>query len=294
MPFAAGDRLHGVGPDGRPTDDARIESVRQVVSDDPALAKNVQLKHYPDLRLAEGLFRESFEVTLDRPLPLAEGHLVASPDRNGSGFVVRDNTIRGTRARGVLVKASYGAIEGNTIEDVALAGIVLCPETRFWHEADYSTDVAIRGNTLRRVQTGAVNPGAIQAAAINVVAEGDGRKPGPAGGHRGIVIEGNRVEQTSGTHVAVTSARGVTIRGNAFADTHAAGGGSGTAYGLDPSAVVWISHAEDVTVERNTLERPGPHANAAAPVVATDTARDVRGVADGVTASPSPLGRGPG
>ena len=258
-------------------------AIDPIDTDDPGHAKSVQLKHYPDLRLADGLFKQSFAVTFDHPLGLAEGFLVASPDRNGSGFVVRDNVIRGTRARGVLVKASAGVIEGNTIEDVALAGVVLCPETRFWHEADYSADVAIRGNTLRRINTGAPNPGSIQAAAINVVAEGDGKRPGPAGGHRGIAVEGNRVEATNGTLVAVTSARDVTIRGNTFADTHAAPGGSGTAYGLDPTSVIWISHAEDVMIENNTLENPGPHANVAAPVVATDTTKDIRGVGTGVS-----------
>lgn len=41
--------------------------------------------------------------------------LITNMDVTGSGFVVRDNTMMNNRGRGLLVKASNGLIERNTI-----------------------------------------------------------------------------------------------------------------------------------------------------------------------------------
>lgn len=273
MPFYVGDRVHGVSTTGQPTEDVKVVSINPIPEDQAVDAKAIQEKHYPEMRLAGDFFKKSFEVILDSPLAVKEGDLIASPDRNGSGFVVRNNILWNTRARGVLIKASYGVIEGNTVEHASLAGIVLCPETRFWQEADYSKNVVIRNNTVRDVGIGAINPGMIQAGAITICAEGDGKKPGPAGGHRDIVIEGNRVENANGVNLMITSASDLAVLNNTFVNPHPVKGGSGGSYGVDPTAVIWITESSDITLKGNKVENPGPHSGKM--VVTTESAVDV-------------------
>lgn len=253
MPFAMGDRLHGISREGLPTADATIVAMTLIEMKEAPDAKAIQLKYYPNLRLVEDAFKKCYEVELDRPLPLSEGYLAASPDRNGSGFVVRNNVVRDTRARGILIKASYGVIESNRIEQIALAGIVLCPETKYWHEADYSTDVVIQKNTLRNVLGAPVNPELMQAGAITVCSEGNGRRPGPAGGHRNIRIEENRIEGAPGVQVLVTSAKDVRVRGNVFVNPAPSAEGNGAVYGVDAMKTVWWTESENVVVEGNVV-----------------------------------------
>lgn len=278
MPFSAGDRIHGVKKGGVSTEDVKIVSLTPV--EQPAVeGRAVQLEHWPELRLSEHLFKQQYELTLDRPLELSTGDLVASPDRNGSGFVARNNTIRNTRARGILIKASYGVIEGNTIEHIALAGIVLAPETHYWQEADYATDVVIRDNTLKDVLIGARNVGMIQAGAITVTAEGGADEHSAAGGHRNITIENNRIERAIGVNLQITSARDVVVRGNTFVDPLRVAGGHGTRFGVAPGALVWVSKTNGVTFSDNTIVNPGQHLRQV--LVTTETAENINGAEQG-------------
>lgn len=259
FPFFTGDRVHGVSLKGQSTRDSRIVNIRPLAAGDIPDARQIQLQYYPQLRLVESAFRQSYEVTLDSALPVEAGYLLASPDRNGSGFILRGNIIRNTRARGMLVKASYGLIENNTVEHIALGGIVLCPETYYWHEADFSRDVAIRGNTVRKAQIGFVDPFKLQAGAITVCSDGDGHKPGPAGGHHNIVIENNVIDQCVGTNIMVTSATDVKVARNVFVKPFQIPGGNGGNFGVDPGALIWITQSEDVHIDDNVVRDAGSH-----------------------------------
>ncbi len=269
LEFKVGDRLNGMSAKGQTTPDARIISIEPIPADQAPDARAVQLKYFPDLRLASSFWKQSFRIELDHSLGLSEGWLVASHDRTGSGFVVENNTIRNTRARGILVKASDGLITHNTIEHATLAGIVLCAESRFWLEANYCHNVVIRDNVLRDIGHGAMNAGMVQAGAITLCSEG----PGPAGGHQNITIENNTIKNTVGVNIEITSSTGVLVRGNKFVDAHETEGGHGGNFGIDPSATIWITQSKDVTVENNQMVNPGPYTGKL--VVTTDTAENI-------------------
>jgi hypothetical protein len=57
-----------------------------------------------------------FEITLDAPLAADFDYLASNPAATGSGYILRGNTIANHRARGMLLKADHGLVEGNTID----------------------------------------------------------------------------------------------------------------------------------------------------------------------------------
>lgn len=269
LPFKVGDRVRGFDRRLMPTEPAKIVAVKQVDASGENDPRPVQQRSLPRLMKAESLLKDVYEVTLDGPLPLEAGDLMSSPDRSGSGFVVRNNVIRSHRARGILVKASDGIIEGNTVEGSTIAGIVLCPEAAHWLEADFSRDVIIRNNMLRKIGRGARNPGTVQAGAISVVAA----SKGSADGHRNITIEGNTIEDSAGCNVVIMSANGVTVKGNRFVRPGHVKPGSGARLGVDGSAMVWIGNAQNVTLTDNTATEVGPLTET--PLIAADTTTNV-------------------
>lgn len=254
--LAVGDRVLARNrATGVPTGEARIVAVEPADAAVTATLPALVAQHLPELRERES-FKQAWRFTLDGPIHAAAGDLAASPDRTGAGFVVRGNTIRNHRARGILVKAPEGVIEGNTIEGSSMSGIVLSPEVEMWMEADFSHDVMIRGNTVRDVNLSAPNPGSMFAGAISVTAP----SLTPAGGHRRITIENNVVEGGAGPALLVTSADTVTIRGNRFVGTHQLPGGHGSSHGVPADSAMHLARVSGVTLDNNTMIQPGPHA----------------------------------
>lgn len=279
--FAPGDRLRGISRAGQVLPDAKVLVIEPVERAGGEPVRSIVAAHYPNLRRAENQFTQAYRVRLDRALPLKEGDLFSCPDRNGSGFVVRNNRIENHRARGILVKASNGLIENNVIDGSSMAGIVLCPEPDYWLEADFSKDVVIRANTVRNTGYAARHANNLQAGAIAVVAVGaEPGKPWPAGGHRNVRIEDNRIERAVGANLVVTSASDVIIRGNRFVEPHHAPGGTGKVFGITGGELIWISDSSSVTVADNTVTGAGPHQTDR--IKLTESAQDVQGAADGV------------
>lgn len=233
-----------------------------------------------DLRL----FREPrdlryFELTLDREISAVPGCLVGNPAACGGGFVVRDCEIRNHRARGMLLKADGGLVEGCTVADSTIAGIVVAPEMDYWNEAGYAHDLIVRGNVIRGVG-GWTQPGLAMAGALSVGAYERGRYVPLPGGHRNILIEGNRFERNDGVNVLVSSAVGVTLRGNTFVHPMAAPSDRGHARGVEDGALIWLTECRDVHLEGNRTEEPGPFLRR--PISPTATASGT-GFTDGVS-----------
>ena len=270
LSFRVGDRVRGFDERLVPTDYVTITAITKIDPTGENDPRPVQQRRLPELRHSEHLLKDTYQFTFDGPLKLAAGYLMSSPDRNGSGFAVRNNTIRNHRARGILIKASEGVVENNTVEGSSIAGIVLAPEPEYWLEADYSRDVLVRNNVLRKVGHGARNAGSIQAGAISVVAD----SKGAADGHRNITIENNTIEDAAGCNVIIMSAKGVTVTGNRFVRPGHAAIGAGTKFGVDGSAMIWIDHAQDVVLEDNVATDVGPQTTK--PVVITESAMNVR------------------
>jgi hypothetical protein len=191
-----------------------------------------------------------WEVTLDKPLAADFDFVASNPHAVGSGYILRRNTIRNHRARGLLLKADDGLVENNTIEGSTIAGIVVTPEF-WWNEACYSRNVTIRNNTIRRTSYIPRPTAAVVIAAI----EG---KPIAGHGHHNIVFENNTIEDIDGPALFISSADGVVVRNNRFvrpqAKAHAC---AGAGWGMDCGALMAVAEAVNVRLIGNRVEQPG-------------------------------------
>jgi hypothetical protein len=213
-----------------------------------------------------------FALGLDRQLGAGFDFLVSDPGACGAGYVIRDNTIRNHRARGLLLKADRGLVEGNTIDGSTIAGIVLAPEL-WWNEADYSHDVVIRNNMIRYTGYATSGPASNQAGALTITAEG-----GPH--HEKIRIEDNTFDDIRGVDLQVDHAREILVRDNRFLRTHRLPSRNGKERGIDPEAVIWLSECSKVVMEGNTIAHRGGFGGRL--IVATPSAREVKGLTEGV------------
>lgn len=142
-------------------------------------------------------------VTLDRKVELPIGSVIASTERMGNGFVVKDCDFGFNRSRGILIKASQGKITGNKITSCWGQGILVAPEW-WWLESGSSNDLEIARNTI----TGCAS------TAITVTARGGNGAIAPAGAHNRISIVENKIDRCSLPCIFVSSTRGLEMDRN--------------------------------------------------------------------------------
>jgi len=209
------------------------------------------------------------EVTLDRPLPLKVGDSVYSPDRMGNGFAFVKNRIHS--AGRVLIKAG-GLIEDNVLDTPH--ALVVCSELPA--NAAFGIDgLTIRRNTIRHAGWFCPAPWSSQAGALSITASGAPPNLRPAGSFAHLVIEDNVFEECSGPNVVITSARGVTLRGNRFVrPLHDRPPETGASFHIANNAVVWIAESEDIQLLHNDMIEPGSFAST--PVQFAHGVKDVR------------------
>ena len=138
-------------------------------------------------------------------------------DKGSAGFELINNTIRNHRARGMLIKASDGVVAGNRIENSTLGGIIITPELA-WGEGDYVTNLTVTGNTVRNVCIGVQCYGGLGLGAV-----GPSHTLVPAPGHTNVSVVRNRFANISQMNLWVSSAAGITLDGNVFADPYSYG-----------------------------------------------------------------------
>lgn len=201
------------------------------------------------------LFQDFYELTLSSAVVAEPGSVVCSTDRKGNGFIVRNNYIGNKRARGILIKAEDGIIEGNTIEHNHMGAIVLAPELS-WMEAGFSRSVQIINNRIKRCGLGPSIWNSTQSGIIAVSAAGDNGFA-PVGGHLNIKIAGNRIDSSLGANILATSTSGLVITDNVMTNTHAERRDHGKGKGVNPEAVVVLINCTDVILDRNTVHKFG-------------------------------------
>ena len=210
------------------------------------------------------------EITLDREAPANfVGGLLANASRTGSGYVIRDCTVRASCARGVMAKGSDGLVEGCTFERTFRAGVEFMTEMEIWSESDYARNVVVRNNTFRRValnrQPGYLrHPGAITMFNYHANTEDPdlSKRTGAyvenPGGHRNILVEGNTIEDVNGPNLLITSAQGVVVRNNRFIRPMESRLGLGAEKGVDLDSLVWMTQCSGVSFAGNEVIDAGP------------------------------------
>ena len=221
-------------------------------------------------------------LTLDQSITAQNGWVIEAVNRKGNGFIVRNNIIRNKRARGILVKAENGLIEGNTIEWMLEGGIVVSPEL-YWMESGYSRNLRILNNTLRHIWLNASHPG-YQAGAISIEAKGDGNYFPAAGGHLNIEVGGNRFDSCLGVNLLATSITGLNIHDNQFTNTHTEQRDHSAGYSVDNGAVIWLQNCDQVSLANNWVSNFG-----GTRLVGTSNCNVVSGATDGLRIGAVPI-----
>ena len=133
---------------------------RLELNDGPSLRE----EGFATVKSVERLNKHRTIVEIEGGLPpgVAVGDSVADADANTAEVLIRGCTMRGNRARGILL-GSRGpmVIEGNTFH-IPGAAILFEGDSRFWFEQAGVRDVVIRGNTFDNCNFGVWGTGCIQ------------------------------------------------------------------------------------------------------------------------------------
>jgi len=164
------------------------------------------------LKSGEGL-RDAWTITLDREVALPRGSVLCAANQVGNGFQVRGCHFGFNRSRGILIKASQGVVADNHLEGCWMSAILVSPEY-WWLEAGSSVAVSITGNTVSNCR----------GIPIRIEAAGAKGEIAPAGAHRDIRVEGNRIAGCAMPGILVTSTAGLRIGSNDMSGWVAAGG----------------------------------------------------------------------
>ena len=226
-------------------------------------------------RVAGGDSRtETWKYTLDGAPGVNAGFLVSNPKRCGPDYTIINSVVRRNRARGMLLKADDGVINGNLVEDSTIAGIVLSPEGS-QNEAGYVHTATISRNTIRHTGYSENGPGCAYAAGLTVT--GDGGM-----GNRNITISGNVFDRVLGPNLIVRYTDTARIEANRFENTHQVACDNGAKVGIDPHAVIWIGNCRNVTLSGNIASKVGPFERSLL-TVDEKTVQGIEGSKDGLT-----------
>lgn len=175
MDIQAGDAVELITVDGTRLPDAKVLSIKPAgtVTDEERL----NLKQLDLLPWVRDFLKKAYRIRLNRKVELPYGSVIASVNRKGNGFAIKDCTFGNNRSRGILVKASDGVISGNRIENAHMQAIKIAPEYE-WLESGYSRNVDVVSNVV-------INSG-MEALLIQPVASGTG--------FENIQIQDNRFE----------------------------------------------------------------------------------------------------
>ena len=247
-----GNMLRFVDFEGKVIGDAKlvkIESVAEYSKDD--LARLTEMfKSTRENRIEPSITR----LTLDRKVAISTGGVVSSLDMGGSGFVVKNNKMGYTRARGVLVKSSDGVISGNEIIGCELSGIILAPEL-YWMEAGFSRNVLIENNTIKDCMFANSSYGIEQAAPISIVAINAKKEVAPAGGFQNIIVRNNIIENSTSPAMIFTSLDGGSVVGNKITISKDIVRNHGRILKINDSGAIWTKNSENLILKDNSVKQ---------------------------------------
>ncbi|MEO0966477.1 MAG: hypothetical protein AAFY08_15340 [Planctomycetota bacterium] len=254
LTYAPGDRLHVY----RKADGTRHERTVVAVDRSPIPVPRMHeivSGHFARYRWFRS-YRDAYIVTLDTPITLGVCDLTTNPAVGGAGFVVRDNRVFDTRARGIIVKASGGVIEDNHVEHASLSGILAIAEFDAFLEASFADGLDIVGNHIEHTNIGRPQRSrTIHGGAISITKPEAWRS---AVGHQRVVIRDNTIVEVPAIQVQLNATTGAEVIGNRFVRPLHGLVEYGTDVGLNPRALISLDHAHDIIVRDNQVVDPGP------------------------------------
>ncbi|MDR0932847.1 MAG: right-handed parallel beta-helix repeat-containing protein [Victivallales bacterium] len=169
----------------------------------------------------EWLANGRLSLTFEQDVP-ADSRTTVNENTSGSGFVIRNVVGRNHRGRGFLIRGNNGLIENCLLEDIQNSGISVVPEFLWANEGPYTENLIIRNNIIRRCAmncwgpTAALGVGNLSSVNFEKASRGPYKFSGLPGGHRNVLIEGNRIEDCLGPNLSITSTIGATVKDNIF------------------------------------------------------------------------------
>jgi hypothetical protein len=190
-----------------------------------------------------------YRITIDRDITVPLDSLVTNPEFCSSGYKIIGCTIQNNRARGMLLTADDGLIQGNVIDGSTMAGIVIQGESG-WVQAGYSRNIRIVGNTISNTGRAHTGPHYEMAAAIYIGGEG-------SVGNANIEIRDNKLINHNNANIAIRWTDGAVIEHNSFINSHQCEspvGPVGEAHGIDSNSLIWVGDSSNVVIGDNYFE----------------------------------------
>jgi hypothetical protein len=204
MDIEPGDPVELVTVDGQRIPDAKVLSV--IRSGKASAEESAGLKKLPLLARVRGLLTDGYEVKLDRSVEMPFGSTIGSMNRMGNDFAVKNCIFGNNRSRGILAKASFGEISGNTLTNCSMQAIKIAPEYQ-WLESGHSSGMVISNNTI-------INPG-MEAIFIHAL----GNHPA----HEEIKVSGNTIYSDFSPAVYIGGLKNGTMQANQIKRTDGGG-----------------------------------------------------------------------
>jgi len=198
--------------------------------------------------------KTTYTVTFRDPLPenFQPTDKFFNTDYYTGGYVIRGNTFRGGLAHAMYIGLPNGTIENNTAENFAYPSLIVNTVQRWtrWYIGTPIDNVIIRGNTFTNCNTSQRDP-----ASVAICAGKDGQPTDylPVSTHAvtNVLFEDNTVEDSTGSALAVFSAENITVRNNRFLRSNTLPTTKSRRKGWGS---VWVTQAENVHFENNTIE----------------------------------------
>lgn len=164
-------------------------------------------------------------VTLGAGVPArAAGGYVADLAGPSARYILRNNQYLHNRARGVLLQTAYGLVEHNTFVGQTLMAIYVVSST-FWGEGAGAQNLLLLDNDVSQTGHGGGLAAVVvtredsQATPVYMPASGSTPVPPIPAIHQNLILAGNRIHDTPGAGVYLSSANAVAVYRNQLSNT---------------------------------------------------------------------------
>ena len=265
--ITAGDHIEIRDIDDTVKGTARVSTLQSVHRPDLA-AKNRDIHEHGGYPLPYPWTPEDFlEIKLDRDIPANLGDRIIALNGRNQGAVIRNNHVRGIRARGIKLRAADVLVENNVVEDTTMSGIELAAERELLLLGSPQENIVIRGNRITNTSLYKSKSGhatVVTNAGIRLIHSGKTVKDQYSRESfskvvidRNITIENNLIENTAQYAILCANASQVVIRGNVIRGANQMEP-QANALGFKPDSAILVAASDHVTVENNAIT-PGKY-----------------------------------